>query len=335
MTAYIIRRLLITVVLLAITTLVTFAIFFWLPRLAGQTPFDLASQYVGKQPTRTQIIATEKRLGLDQPLLLQYAHFVKNLVAGGYYGEGSARVHCPPPCYGYSFKNDQAVWPLLMQHLPVTASLAVGASVLWLIGGVAVGVVSAIRKGTLIDRIGMGIALGGVSLPIFFTGLVALALFSYKWPLFPNIEYVPLTQNPLEWAKNLVLPWIALAFLYAALYARLTRAGMLEVMGEDYIRTARAKGLPERVVIFKHGLRSTLTPVLTIFGMDLGLLIGGAVLTEKTFSLQGLGNFAITAVFNDDLPEILGFTLLTAFFVIIANVIVDILYAALDPRVRY
>jgi peptide/nickel transport system permease protein len=335
MTAYIIRRLLIAVVLLAITTLITFGIFFWLPRLAGQTPFDLASEYVGKQPTTAAVLATEKRLGLDQPLLVQYGHFVKNLVAGGYYGTGGARVYCPAPCFGYSFKNSEAVWPLLLQHLPVTASLAIGAAVLWLVGGVAVGVVSAIRRGTLIDRLGMGIALAGVSLPIFFTGLVALALFSYKWPVFPNVEYVPLTQNPLEWARNLVLPWVTLAFLYAALYARLTRAGMLEVMGEDYIRTARAKGLPERVVILKHGLRSTLTPILTIFGMDLGLLIGGAVLTEKTYSLQGLGNFAITAIFTNDLPEILGFALFTAFFVIIANLIVDVLYGVVDPKVRY
>jgi peptide/nickel transport system permease protein len=149
------------------------------------------------------------------------------------------------------------------------------------------------------------------------------------------VTFVPFTQNPLLWAKNLILPWIVLAFLYAALYARLTRAGMLETMSEDYIRTARAKGLPERMVIVKHGLRAALTPIVTIFGMDLGLLLGGAIITEVTFSLHGLGLFTVEAVQNQDLPEILGVTLLAAFFIVIANLFVDILYAYVDPRVRH
>jgi peptide/nickel transport system permease protein len=181
----------------------------------------------------------------------------------------------------------------------------------------------------------MGVALAGVSLPIFFTGLLVLDLFSYRWPVFRNVTYVGITTNPLLWAKNLVLPWITLAFLYAALYARLTRAGMLETMSEDYIRTARAKGLPEHTVIVRHGLRAALTPIITIFGMDLGALLGGAVLTETTFSLPGLGQFTLVAINNQDLPEILGVTMLAAFFIIIANLVVDILYAVVDPRVRH
>ena len=207
--------------------------------------------------------------------------------------------------------------------------------VLWLVGGVSIGVVSALKRGSLFDRISMGTALAGVSLPIFFTGLIFLALFSYKWAIFPNVQYVAITANPLLWAKNLVLPWITLAFLYAALYARLTRSGMLETMNEDYIRTARAKGLPERTVIVKHGLRAALTPIITIFGLDLGLLLGGAVLTETTFSLHGLGLFTIEAIQNQDLPEILGVTMLAAFSIVVANLVVDILYAVVDPRVRY
>jgi len=180
----------------------------------------------------------------------------------------------------------------------------------------------------------MGVALAGVSLPIFFTGLISLALFSYKWPIFPNVQYVSITSSPLEWAMNLVLPWVTLAFLYAALYARLTRAGMLETMNDDYIRTARAKGLPERVVIVKHGLRAALTPILTIFGMDLGLLLGGAVLTETTFGLHGLGLFTINAINNQDFPEVMGVVMLASFFIVIANLVVDVLYAVVDPRVR-
>jgi peptide/nickel transport system permease protein len=173
-----------------------------------------------------------------------------------------------------------------------------------------------------------------VSLPVFFTGLISLELFSYKWSIFPNVHFVAITANPLLWARNLVLPWVTLAFLYAALYARLTRAGMLETMGEDYIRTARAKGVPERRVVIKHGLRAALTPIVTIFGLDLGLLLGGAVLTEYTFSLPGLGDFTILAIQNQDLPEIMGVVMIASLFIVLANMIVDILYAVVDPRVR-
>jgi peptide/nickel transport system permease protein len=173
-----------------------------------------------------------------------------------------------------------------------------------------------------------------VSLPIFFTRQISLELFSYKWPIFPNVQFVGITQNPLLWAKNLVLPWIVLAFLYAAIYARMSRTGMLETMSEDYIRTARAKGLPEHTVILKHALRAVLTPLITIFGMDLGLLFGGAILTEVTFSMHGLGLFTIEAIQNQDFPEIMGVVMLASFFIVIANMVVDILYAVIDPRVR-
>jgi len=332
---FIVRRLIATVFLLIIVSMITFAIFFLLPRLAGQTTYGLAAQYVGRNPTPAAVHAIERQLGLDVPLPEQYWRFLRGIVLGQHFDSGSTKAYCPPPCFGYSFKNQQPVWPLMVTALPVTVSLAIGAAILWLVGGVTIGVISALKRGTVFDRFSMGVALAGVSLPIFFTGLVSLALFSYKWPIFPNVQFVPLTQNPLLWARNLVLPWVTLAFLYAALYARLTRAGMLETMSEDYIRTARAKGLNERTVIVKHGLRAALTPIITIFGMDLGALLGGAVLTETTFSLPGLGQFTILAINNQDLPEILGVTMLAAFFIVIANLVVDILYAVVDPRVRH
>ncbi len=319
--------------LLVIVSAITFAIFFLLPRLAGETSYDLAARYVGRIPTPSEIRDMEVRLGLNQPVPVQFWHFLKAIVVGETYTVGPSKVYCGPPCLGYSWRNQQPVWPLLVSNIPVTASLAGGAAVLWLVSGVAIGVVSALKRGTFFDRFSMGTALMGVSLPIFFTGQILLLLFSFHWQIF-NVQYVSLAQNPLLWAKNLILPWVALAFLYSALYARLTRAGMLETMHEDYIRTARAKGLPERMVIFKHGLRAALTPILTIFGMDLGLLLGGAVLTEFTFSLHGLGLFTIEAIENQDLPEIMGVVLLASFFIIIANMVVDILYAAIDPRVR-
>jgi peptide/nickel transport system permease protein len=331
---FIIRRLFATVLLLIIVSAITFAIFFLLPRLAGQTPYQLAAQYVGRNPIPSQIRSTEVKLGLNQPVWVQFGRFLKGIVAGETYSNGPSKTYCPPPCLGYSWRNQQPVWPLLTSNIPVTLSIAAGAAVLWLISGVAIGVLSALRRGSFFDRLAMGTALLGVSLPVFFTGQIALLLFSYKWQIFPNITYVPLTSNPWLWAKNLILPWIVLAFLYSALYARLTRAGMLETMNEDYIRTARAKGLAERTVIVKHGLRAALTPILTIFGLDLGLLIGGAVLTEITFSLHGLGFFTIEAINNSDLPEIMGVVLVAAFFIVIANLVVDVLYAVVDPRVR-
>jgi len=332
---FIVRRLIATVFLLIVVSMITFSIFFLLPRLAGQTTRGLASQYIGRNPTPAAVHAIEQQLGLDASLPVQYGRFLKGIVLGRHFDSGTSKAYCPPPCFGYSFKNQQPVWPMMVSALPVTVSLAIGAAILWLVGGVTIGVISALRRGTLFDRFSMGIALAGVSLPIFFTGLLSLALFSYKWPIFPSVHFVPFAQNPLLWARNLVLPWVTLAFLYAALYARLTRAGMLETMSEDYIRTARAKGLQERTVIVRHGLRAALTPIITIFGMDLGALLGGAVLTETTFSLPGLGQFTILAINNQDLPEILGVTMLAAFFIVIANLVVDILYAVVDPRVRH
>jgi peptide/nickel transport system permease protein len=207
--------------------------------------------------------------------------------------------------------------------------------VIWVIFGVATGVLSALRRRTIFDRAAMGVALAGVSLPIFFTGIVSLVVFSYNlgWTA-PGGHYTDFTSGPGEWAYNLILPWITLAFLFSAQYARMTRAGMLETMQEDYIRTARAKGLSESRVVVKHGLRAALTPILTIFGLDLGLLLGGAVLTESTFSLPGLGKYAIDAIGANDLPKVMGVVLLATVFIIAANLVVDLLYAVVDPRVR-
>ncbi|MDH6133154.1 peptide/nickel transport system permease protein [Kitasatospora sp. MAA4] len=334
MFAYIIRRTFAALVLLLVVSAVTFGIFFLLPRLAGETTDQLAAQYIGKNPTPDAIIAVKRNLGFDQPLYIQYGRFLKTLVAGANYKFGPDPVTCHVPCFGYSFKNHLEVWPEIRSRIPVTFSLAIGAAVLWLLSGVATGVVSALRPKSFFDRTAMGVALAGVSLPIFFTGALLLSLFSYQFPILDNVHYVNFTDDPLMWARNLILPWISLAFLYSALYARLTRAGMLETMSEDYIRTARAKGMTERAVVVKHGLRSALTPILTIFGMDLGLLLGGAVITEQVFSFQGIGFFAVSAISDNDLPKILGVTLVAAFFIVLCNLLVDLLYAAVDPRVR-
>jgi ABC-type dipeptide/oligopeptide/nickel transport system permease component len=333
--SFLIRRGIGAVLLLLIVTAVTFGIFFLIPRLAGQTTDQLAAAYVGKAPTAEAIQDTKVRLGLDKPVIVQYGNFVKGIVVGAHFDNGPSKVFCHAPCLGYSFRTNQEVLPELLDRAPATFSLALGAALIWLLSGVAIGILSALRRGTVFDRLSMTTALAGVSLPIYFTGLVSLAVFSYALKIFKGGgTYVPLTQDPIVWFQSLILPWITLAFLFAALYARLTRAGMLETLGEDYIRTARAKGLPERTVIIKHAMRGTLTPILTIFGLDLGLLIGGAVLTESTFSIPGLGRLAIDSIFTGDLPVVLGVVMFTATSVVLANLIVDILYAVIDPRVR-
>lgn len=316
--------------MLLVVTLTTFAIFFMIPKWAGSDP---ALLFVGKQSDPEAIEGIRQKLSLDDPLLVQFWHFIEGLFVGRDYANGNDVTHCPAPCFGYSFRTEQAVWPQLTDAMPVTLSLAAGACVLWLVGGVTAGVVSALRRGTLWDRAAMGVALAGVSLPIYFTGLLSLAIFSYQLN-WVDVDYQGITQDPAMWFQSLILPWITLAFLYAATYARLTRATMLEIMGEDYIRTARAKGLRERVVIGRHAMRSTWTPILTLLGLDLGALLGGAVLTESTYNLPGLGRLAVTAISNKDLPVILGVTLMAALFIVVANLIVDLLYAVVDPRVR-
>jgi peptide/nickel transport system permease protein len=312
-------------------SMVTFAIFFLIPKAAGSDPAEL---YVGKTATPRDVEATRIKLGLDKPVPVQYARFVKGLFVGRDFDNGPDITHCSAPCFGYSFKNDQEVWPLLLDRLPVTISLAVGAAVFWVIGGVLSGVISALRRGSLVDRIVMVVALAGVSLPIYFTGLLAQLVFVHQLHWSRGGEYINMKDDPIGWANKLFLAWVTLALLFAAGYARLTRATMLETVGEDYIRTARAKGLKERQVIGKHAMRAVLTPIVTIFGLDLGGLLGGAILTEVVFSLPGIGRLSFDSVNSKDLPIILGVTLFAAFFIIIANFAVDLLYAVIDPRVR-
>ncbi|MFI0479991.1 ABC transporter permease [Actinomadura sp. 9N215] len=335
MFAYIIRRLIGAVFMLLLVSLVTFGIFFGLPKLAGQTTDQIAAGYVGKAPTKEAIAATTERLGLDDPILVQYGNYIKGIVVGRDYKAGPTTDHCAAPCLGYSFRSSQPVRETLMDRAPATVSLAAGAALIWLTGGILIGVLSALRRGSLWDRTAMIIALSGVSLPIYFTGLVSLALFSYGLEIFPGGgSYRGITENPVTWFQSLVLPWVTLAFLYAAMYARLTRAGMLETMNEDFIRTARAKGLPEKTVVTKHALRASLTPIMTVFGLDLGLLLGGAVLTESTFGIPGLGRLSIDSIRSGDLPMVLGVVLITSFSIVMINLIVDLLYAIVDPRVR-
>jgi peptide/nickel transport system permease protein len=333
MIRYIIRRAIAGVLVLLVTSWVTFFIFFVGPKVAHVSP---SLYFVGKiPPTIEGQKLIEHRLGFDLPLWDQYYQWIKGIFFGRTIGDDISSIHCSAPCLGYSFRQQLPVTTMITRALPVELSLAAGAATLWLLGGLTVGSISALRRGTIFDRGAMTMALAAVSLPIFFTGPILLLIFKYNLKWLPDTHFETLTSNPLQWFKALILPWCALAFLYAALYARLTRANMLETMSEDYIRTARAKGLVWRTVVIKHGLRAALTPIVTIFGLDIGQLIGNAVITESVFNLQGLGLISIRAINSQDLPVILGVTLVASFAVVLANIVVDIGYASVDPRVSY
>jgi peptide/nickel transport system permease protein len=325
--AYIVRRLIAMVLMLIALSMIVFLIF-------NALPADPARLTCGKSCSPQIIAANRHRLGLDRPLVNQYGAFVKGIFVGRTYGEGRATFECHVPCLGYSFRRGEQVTDLLWSRFPITAQLALGAFILWIVAGVSAGILAALRRGKWQDRTIMGVALVGYSFPSFFIGLLLVYFVQIKWGIIGFGGYVPFLTDPVPWFQGLILPWCALALISAAFYARLTRNQMLETLGEDYIRTARAKGLKERVVIGKHGLRAGLTPIVTAAGIDLATLLGGAIITEQVFSLPGIGKLAIESVVDADLPVITGTVLLAATFVIVANLVVDILYAVIDPRVR-
>jgi peptide/nickel transport system permease protein len=320
MALYILRRLVWTVVVILIVLLITFLVFYKLP--SG----DPAVRFAGKSPTPELLAEIRHRLGLDQPIYVEFGKFVKNFFTGDSYGW---------PGLGYSFGGGVAVLDEIKTRAPRTLWLIFGASILWLVVGVAIGVISAVKRRSIIDRLAMGFALFGISAPVFWLGLMALYIFWRKLHWTAGSGYTPLDQGVGQWFSHMILPWCVLAMLYAAIYARMTRNNLLETLGEDYIRTARAKGLAEWTVILKHGLRASLTPIVTMFGMDVALLVGGAIITETVFNLQGLGWLAVYGATNQDLPTVLGVVLLGAVAVAVMNLVVDILYAFIDPRVRY
>jgi peptide/nickel transport system permease protein len=316
---YILRRVAWGLILLLIVSMLTFVVFYLLPSA------DPAALRAGKGASPERISQIRHQLGLDRPFYVQYGIYVKNIA-----------LHFD---LGYSYHNEVSVRQEIFSRLPVTLSVALGAFVIWILLGIPVGVISAIKRRSLIDRTTMGASLTAISAPVYWLGLIALFLFSKDIGVIPLFggsgSYVPFESNPGGWFSALILPWFVLAAAFAAFYARMVRGNLIEVMNEDYIRTARAKGLSERRVVFRHGLRSALTPVVTMAGLDLGTLLGGAVLTETVFNIPGVGRFAYDSIINSDLPSIQGTVLFSAFFIITANLIVDVLYAFLDPRVRY
>ncbi len=316
---YIIRRLLWVIVLLIVVSAVTFIIFYELPSA------DPAVLRAGRSPNPALITSIRHNLGLDKPIYVQYWRYMKGVV-----------LHFN---FGYSYQFSQPVRTMIFQRLPATISLTVGAVIVWLLIGLPIGILSAVRSRSVMDRTAMGGALLAISAPSYWLGLVALFLFANDIGVVKIFDgagtYTGLTSDPGRWFGSMLLPWLVLAAAFAAFYSRLLRANLIEVMSEDYIRTARAKGLSERRVIFHHGVRSAITPIVTVLGLDIGGLLGGAILIETVFNIPGVGRLAYQGIENADLPVIQGTVLFGAFFIVFANLIVDIVYAFLDPRVRY
>jgi len=329
MVRFVLRRVLLAVLTLFAISTVTFFLFFAVPTNPAEVMCGDA-----KACSPQKIAQIERRLGLNKPLTTQYADFMRGVFVGRDIGTGETARDCPAPCLGFSFHYDEPVTGLVMRRLPATLSIVFGAALVQVGLGVAIGMLSALRRGTVFDKVAVGVSLTGASMQVYFLGYLLMILLVYEGGLLPNPGYTALTDNPAAWIGGLMLPWITLGFINSAVYARLSRAQMLETLSEDYVRTARAKGLPRKSVYGRHALRAAITPIVTIAGLDIGAMLGGTVITESVFGIKGMGKTAVDAVRDLDMPVVMATVMFGAFFIVLANIIVDFSYAAIDPRVR-
>jgi peptide/nickel transport system permease protein len=316
MAAFLIRRTIGAILVMLAVTFIVFIIFIIVP---GGGKLGTAQRIAGKNATPQLVLSVEKRWGFDQPFYVQYYRMIKRMFTNNL----------------VSYTSQQPVLSQIKQGIPATFSLTIGAGVIWLAFGILVGVISAVTAGRLSDRLITILALVGISMPVFWLGLVMRYLLAEKNSIVPDGEYYPFTANPLQWAYHLIVPWSVLAVLFIGFYGRVLRGNILDTINEDYVRTAKAKGLNPRRVLVKHVLRNSLIPIVTLFGLDFaGVLGGGAILTETVFDLHGVGQYAAQSINNFDLPPIMGVTMFGAFFIVLFSVLVDIFYAFLDPRIR-
>ncbi|KAF2777780.1 ABC transporter permease [Streptomyces coelicoflavus] len=321
---FLVRRVFGALVILLIISAITFWLFYAVPR-------DPAMMSCGKNCTPENLEQIRKNLGIDESIVMQYWHWLSGIFAGrDYAGYGN----CEAPCLGYSFANNQPVYGTIMDRLPLTLSLAFGAAIFFLIIGIGAGMLAASKQGKFLDKFASSVSLLGSSLQIYFVGYIAMFFLVGELGILSQPSYTPLTDDPAAWVSGLLLPWLVLSIIFTANYTRMTRSQMVEQLSEDYVRTARAKGLSKRNVFFRFAWRGAMGPIVTIFGVDLGVLIGGAIITETTFSLQGIGRLAIESVFKSDLPMLLGVTVLAAGAIVLFNIVVDAVYALIDPRIR-
>lgn len=337
MFAYVIRRLFSGVIMLLMVTLVTFVLFF----AAGSDP---AKQSCGKNCTPQLIEQNRKALGYDKPVIEQWADFVKGTVAGREYPDDPALkakapetiAHCDAPCLGYSPLANQTVWDEVKTAFPISFSVAILAFALTLIFGVGFGVLAAVNRGNFIDKSLVGSALFVYALPTFAIGSLLYQFACLKFGWFAVPEYQSIAEGGIfGWLRGLMLPAITLAAFTSAAYVRMTRAYVLETMSEDYLRTAKAKGLSRRTILWKHTMRAAVTPIMTMAGIDFAILVGGAPITEQIFNYNGLGKLVIQSTTGaPDLPTNIGIVVVLSSVVILANLVVDCLYAVVDPRVK-
>jgi peptide/nickel transport system permease protein len=315
MAAFLLRRLVGAVLVMTAVTFIVFVIFVVVP---GGDP---AQRIAGKNASPQNIVNIRHSWGFDRPFYTQYAKMIEKMFSGQL----------------KSYTNQQNVGQQIIQGLPATFSLTIGAGAIWLTFGVLVGTLSAITAGRMSDRLITILALIGISMPVFWLGIITRYYLAEGGlvTIFPDGEYVGLTQNPGQWFYHLLLPWCVLAVLFIGFYGRVLRGNILDTINEDYVRTARAKGVSRRRVLVKHVLRNSLIPIVTLFGLDFGYVLGGgAILTETVFDLHGVGQYAAQSINNFDLPPIMGVTLYGAFFIVLFSIAVDIFYAFLDPRIR-
>ncbi|MDX6602970.1 MAG: peptide/nickel transport system permease protein [Solirubrobacterales bacterium] len=312
MARFALRRLIGMVAVLFAVSVLTFLIFNVIPNS------DPARSMAGRNPTPALVASITEEWGFDDSLPRQYLTMMRKVFSGDL----------------ISYEGRENVDERILEGIPATFSLCIGAAVIWLFFGILFGYLSAVKAGGWLDRALTVIAVAGISMPVFWLAALFLNYLTYKTEIFPSGGYVEFGEDPFEWANHLILPWVTLAILYAGFYSRVLRSSMLDVMNEDYVRTARAKGLSERRVMSRHVMRNSLIPIVTLFGLDFGALLGGAILIESIFSLNGVGQYAFEALANTDLPPILAIVLFGAFFVVLFNTLVDIAYAWLDPRIR-
>ncbi|MER7917974.1 MULTISPECIES: ABC transporter permease [unclassified Streptomyces] len=323
---FLLRRAVGAVITLLAVSVIVYVVFY-------VTPGNVAQITCGPRCSPAQVHQVAEQLHLGDPLYVRYWHFLQGLLAGQDFSTGTSVEHCAAPCLGQSYQTGQQVLDIILGKLPVSLSLVLGGMVLWLALGVGTGILSAWRRGRVSERVLTAITLAGTATPVFVIGLVLMIVVCGELQLLPFPEYVAFTDDPQQWAWNLLLPWLSLALIEAATFARLTRAAMLETLAEDHVRTFRAYGVGERAIVGRHALRGAFAPVIALNANNVGSAVGGAVLTETLFGLPGIGQELVHAVKVVDLPVVVGMVLVIAFFVVLANAVADVLYAVADRRV--
>ncbi len=333
MFAFLVRRIISGFLIIVLVSLAVFTLFFYGPKSPA---LELCRRDTNNRcgPTSAKLEVYEERLGYNNAMLSEYAKWAKGLVADRTITIGTKPYDCAAPCLGISYRDRTSVSDQLKDRFPVTLSLAVGGSMLYLLIGVSVGVLAARRRGTTTDKALVSSTLIFSSVPYYLVALLSMLILTISTSLFPKVEYHSLFSNPLKWFAGLILVWLVLGLYGSTAYTRYSRGAMVESLGEDYVRTAVAKGLRMRTVVVRHALRSALVPVATIFGIDFAFLVGGTVFTEKIFDLEGIGKWGLDATFIKDLPVVQATSLILAVAVVAANIVVDIVYSWLDPRVR-